>query len=450
MNGAPSKENLDLKPNPMKSRKFQVTVLQRMILSAIALVVVATMFAFAFVRSKQETVNFAEQEMRGDAYQRPLLALLNDLGEYQVNHASSVIGKNENSSQISSRIDKDFVDLAAQQKQNGAALKFDVANLKARKRDGALHELVQAKWASATNSLKPTATPSDNDSLEAVVGDLKNMIAHSTDMSNLSLDTDLDSYYLATVTTSLIPQTMDRMTQIATKYVFRDGQSPSRADRLALAADVADLKDFDLGQVAGDMDTSFAENPNFGKNPSYAKNLAEPLQKYKDSSQKLIDLLSAASQKDDEIDSAKIAAAANGARQAAAAFWRKAVDELDGLLKIRTAKTHADIQQTLLLCTVAMMFALGCFAFVVRSILGPLSNIKAAMLGLTQDNQTVIPHTDLSDEIGAMARALEVFKENAIETEVLQQQQVENERTLAAERERVRKRNRRASGPPLS
>lgn len=67
------------------------------------------------------------------------------------------------------------------------------------------------------------------------------------------------------------------------------------------------------------------------------------------------------------------------------------------------------------------MVLLGLIAFVlIRTIVGPLTALRGAMERLSQgDAQIEVPHTTLQDEVGAMARTVQVFKSNLIETERL-------------------------------
>jgi methyl-accepting chemotaxis protein len=61
-----------------------------------------------------------------------------------------------------------------------------------------------------------------------------------------------------------------------------------------------------------------------------------------------------------------------------------------------------------------------------RSIVGPVSGMTQAMRKLAEGDQSVdVPARDASDEIGAMAKAVQVFKEGMIARERLEAQQVE-------------------------
>ena len=67
----------------------------------------------------------------------------------------------------------------------------------------------------------------------------------------------------------------------------------------------------------------------------------------------------------------------------------------------------------------------------------PIARLKLAMEGLARnDPKTEVPEKDRSDEIGEMAKTVEVFKTNALEVERLKAAQVEAEKQAAEQRKR--------------
>jgi methyl-accepting chemotaxis protein len=86
---------------------------------------------------------------------------------------------------------------------------------------------------------------------------------------------------------------------------------------------------------------------------------------------------------------------------------------------------------------VAILLAGGLFLGILRSVIGPLSAIAAAMKRLAGGDTTLaIPYVDRKDEIGTMAGAIGVFR-SAIETRTLDQQSRMNRELKLAEERRV-------------
>ena len=88
--------------------------------------------------------------------------------------------------------------------------------------------------------------------------------------------------------------------------------------------------------------------------------------------------------------------------------------------------------------TIAFMLTLGLLvsasliAVVIRTVVRPIAALTGSMVSLSEgNNAVVVPGIEKGDEIGAMARTVEVFKQNAIEKERL----AERERTESAARE---------------
>ena len=95
------------------------------------------------------------------------------------------------------------------------------------------------------------------------------------------------------------------------------------------------------------------------------------------------------------------------------------------------------IQQVLAVLVLAV--GVGLAWMIGRGIAGPIVKMTLTMARLAAGEKNVaIPALERGDEIGAMARAVEVFKEDALRTEMLEVEQAEASARRAAEDERVR------------
>jgi methyl-accepting chemotaxis protein len=90
----------------------------------------------------------------------------------------------------------------------------------------------------------------------------------------------------------------------------------------------------------------------------------------------------------------------------------------------------------LVLSVMALIVALLAGVYTARSVAIPIQNITGVMRRLADsDFVTAVPYTKRRDEIGAMAAALEVFKQNALRISQMEQERFEDERRAAAERQ---------------
>ena len=99
----------------------------------------------------------------------------------------------------------------------------------------------------------------------------------------------------------------------------------------------------------------------------------------------------------------------------------------------------ATLAQSLMLAAIAaaLLLSLGSFLFASRSVIRPVQAMTAAMVRLARgDTAVAIPASDRHDELGAMARAVQVFRDSAVEREVMRQ---------AAEAEQAAKQRRQAA-----
>jgi nitrogen fixation/metabolism regulation signal transduction histidine kinase len=93
---------------------------------------------------------------------------------------------------------------------------------------------------------------------------------------------------------------------------------------------------------------------------------------------------------------------------------------------------------TIIVAAVAVLMGLANAFLIVRSVAGPIKGMTGAMTELAGGNkQAEIPGRDRGDEIGAMAAAVLVFKENMIKAERLQAEQEETKKRTEAERRQM-------------
>jgi methyl-accepting chemotaxis protein len=105
---------------------------------------------------------------------------------------------------------------------------------------------------------------------------------------------------------------------------------------------------------------------------------------------------------------------------------RIAQDLVDLTNNIESSAQKAFI--TILIATLALLAVTVALVFyVVRGITQPVKQMTEAMNALASgDLETPVPAQDQTDEIGAMAHAVEVFKNSMLKTEELEVQQIEN------------------------
>ncbi|MFG3595020.1 methyl-accepting chemotaxis protein [Bradyrhizobium sp. RDI18] len=100
-----------------------------------------------------------------------------------------------------------------------------------------------------------------------------------------------------------------------------------------------------------------------------------------------------------------------------------------------TAQTWTSTQRSLIVAGAILLFTLVVSIFVARSVTGPLQRMTVAMNDLASGNLAVeVPGIGRGDEVGEMAKAVEVFKSNAVARQSLEAEQHAAETRAVASR----------------
>lgn len=99
-----------------------------------------------------------------------------------------------------------------------------------------------------------------------VLKDLRDLIVHTGDTSNLILDPDLDSYYLMDVTLLAAPQMADRFYEIENmlhELSAKPTVPMTIEEQVKMAVFLSMLRESDWGRIQGDITTAMNEDKNF-------------------------------------------------------------------------------------------------------------------------------------------------------------------------------------------
>ena len=251
---------------------------------------------------------------------------------------------------------------------------------------------------------------------------LRDLISKIGDTSGLILDPDIDSFYVMDATVVNIPDLIDR-----THDLSRLAAAIARKDSLT----VDDRTAYLIGK--GGLQTSAS---NLGSDFSHAYkgntdgSVKAHLGGLYDKLAVLIPRLLAATddvvlKKIEASDSAAVTALGRDTLAALHDLNVAAAADLDRLLNNRVGGFVTD-RWTKLGVTFAMFVLIFAFggAQVLRGVVRPVEAMTEAMDQLAGGNKTVeIPGTERSDELGHMAQAVLVFKDNMIRAERLAEQE---------------------------
>ncbi|MGC4031133.1 MAG: ATP-binding protein [Tepidisphaeraceae bacterium] len=244
-----------------------------------------------------------------------------------------------------------------------------------------------------------------------LIHNVREMIAHAGDNSNLILDPELDSYYLMDVTLMALPQTQDRLTQVMVDGVKRlQALDAADHERVTLAIDLAMLRE-DSSRIHESIKTTLNNgNPAYGVNESVPRRLPPLLAKYSQANERFCQMLTKLQSMDSvSISQAEFLAAGQAVREATFEFWTASVEELDGLLQKRIH--HYTYRRTFSLgISACALMAAACFVtFITRSISGPLkkqaAELKASLLETEAERKIAMERLVLQQKAESELRA---------------------------------------------
>lgn len=383
-------------------------------------------------------ITFAQMEKYGNAYQRPLAAILHTASLLRIELAKLRSGSTDQAavSAYIETINKHMSALTGIDQEIGETLQFTDEGLKSRGRDQLKIEVVSKKWNDTSKAVLGNAKGAHDDALASYIADIRGMIAHSGDTSNLILDPDLDSYYLMDMTLLALPQTIDRLSVIgSTLYPQLSSGSLSADERTEAAVMSRMLAEADVARLVADMDTSLKEDTNFyGTSDTYQTKGKKWIAEYTAKNNALSDLMKAIA-KGDEVKPAAFATALLAAQQSAITFLTEGYDELDILLNKRINSYEGEQQKSMMISVAGIIISFCFFFLVVRTVTTPLLSLTNSMRKLAaNDLEAEIEHTSARSEIGQIARSIQVFKDNALRIIALTNEQKEKDARAIQER----------------
>ncbi len=350
----------------------QYSVSTKILLIAASFSVPIAVLVWLMVSSMTSNISFARLELQGNQYQRALEQVLDRLQGYRFATITCASPAScAESSAAATTVNESLESLAAAQRAHGEGLQFTPEGLAKRKRQHLSAETLTTEW-------KAYAAAATNEKYAHLTEDVRGMITHAGDTSNLILDPDLDSYYLMDVTLIALPQMQDRLERI-TSSVYAQlaaGTPVTLPQQVQLAVGASMLKESDYDRILASSQTSLNEDQNFyGVSPTLAPNLGKSMAAWKGASDRLLSMMAEIQRDSSGVTPAAFLATATAARRASFDYWATAVDELDRLFDARLADYQQARTKALALAALATLGAVLLSVYFMRSITRPLDGL---------------------------------------------------------------------------
>ena len=389
----------------------RITISHKLTIISLAFSLPIAVLLYFFVSTINANIQFGSLESMGNEYQRPLEKVLDHLGQHQLLAMRQKDGQASLDGPLrgeAEAVNRAFDELASVDKKRGTDLQFTEAGLGGkRNRSHATVAKVKSKWDELRNA-SLTAEASDIKHA-SVIADVRTMIAHAGDTSNLILDPDLDSFYLMDCTLVALPQTQDRLTSIiGNGYRALKDEKLTIEQRMQLRVDASLLNEADFVRITGSARASLTEDANFfGESETLKRNLEPLLNRYESETRAFLELLKKMSESEtktttpDEFQKAGLRA-----RDASFDLWNGSIVELDKLLATRIAKFERDRTQALGLTVAALLVSMLLVVFVARSITVPIHSCVTGMQSMAARDLTTRLPNSWNGELGQMAMAV--------------------------------------------
>ena len=175
---------------------------QKLAMIGLAFSLPIAVLLFLVIKGINDNIRFSQWEKYGNEYQRPLEKLLEHIAQHRLLAQRSLSGDEWLKGELASKqvhIEEDFEALVRVNRRLGATLQITDEGLAKRKREHDRPTTMQREWQELKTQLASLTPGTSNDLHTHLIGDLRTLITHVGDTSNLILDPDLDTYYLTKV-----------------------------------------------------------------------------------------------------------------------------------------------------------------------------------------------------------------------------------------------------------
>jgi methyl-accepting chemotaxis protein len=339
---------------------MRLTIRRKLALSSLAFALPVAVMLWLIVSGIRANIDFAEAEIAGTEYLRPIVGIAYDL---------RAAARQGGTPALAASIDEGFRALREVQARYRALLATDAKSLESRGIGDSEPGALERSWAAAKASATPSVLRSLADSARA-------LIDYVGDSSKLILDPDLDSYYLMDAVLVAVPDYLARLDAV------------SAGDPLALAM----VRQIDLPRIDADARKSIKSDPDFyGSSETLQERLLPSLE---ENGRAAAALLKATGS-----DTNVLAAAVVASRK----LWTIGDSELAVLLRARIAKYEADLLKAIVFSALALGAALLVIALIGRGIVRQVRDLEKGIAAAGGKDLRAEVGVRSKDELGAAA-----------------------------------------------
>jgi methyl-accepting chemotaxis protein len=283
--------------------------------------------------------------------------------------------------------------------------------------------------AAAMRALASLPPRSSLEAYEPAIDAVLDHIGRVQDGSNLTLDPDIDSYYTQDLATVKLPALV-----VAASRAL-DAAIPMTASERPGAAATAQLltRKSELAAAIAGVERDIAAGARGNRDGTMKPTLAAPHREFAARTTEYLKFLAAVASPvvSDRPGEGQLGAAQRQVQQAANMLWTAGLDELDHLLQARIDGLDRRMAWSLGLTFAVFAGSVALAWQVAASISRPLFRLHHTMHALALGNTAVaVPDTEREDEVGVMAKDVEIFKQDAVKLAALVEQVIGSARQV--------------------
>lgn len=373
--------------------------------------------AYYMIDAQNYSINFVKFELQGLRYEIPLRNLMENIPKYHLAVHRFLRGDESAKTEIlmiEAKINTDFKALIMLDHSLENILATGERDFELREMNNLNPEEIRRKWENFAKQALHSNRESNDSIYQSLMNNLQSLIIYVSDMSNLTLDPEIDSYYMIASLSRSMPQAEALIPLISLKAEDAIGDKTltpeNHADLIALLSQLKNI----LNDGKADITKVFTYEKIFKDDTESQNKLKEPFNMYQKNTDEFIHYIekNILFAKELPASNKPIIVLSKKALQDAFSYWDVAVDDLQRLLQNRLHKMEFQQRISVLITLLGAIAGFLIGFLIMRNISLPLTNlIKAAKNLASGDLSVRVPVVD-KDEVGQAGEAFNQMAES--------------------------------------
>jgi PAS domain S-box-containing protein len=360
---------------------------------------------FLLISEINDRIQFSQKEIIGNAYLRPLRQLLEHIPQARSLahwYANGQVTMRPELIQMHSIIDQNFKEVDEAERKYGAMLNT-----------GAKLSVLKENWRFLKNKTLSLDAAQTDDLYTKLILDLRALISHVGDTSNLILDPDLDTYYLMDSVLLKIPEGVDLIakTGFAANLILE--YRSMTADEKSQLITLSGLVSSNYESIRKGLEVAFQNNPD----QTLKRQLEKPLSETIGDTNELLkridsDIVNAPQF---SISREALAEILKQTLQANFQLWDRTAEELDLLLAARISGFEDKKRLVSILSVFMLVLVLYLLVGFYRAVMRTVSGLQEASDSMIKGDLAGAVSLDQRDELGQVVQSFNSIARGLIE-----------------------------------